>query len=71
MVSSGNRAQSFDTSKEAREVQLEAYLRMTPQQRLAVVEDANRTARLLTLAGLASRAGSLFLESSWGWPSRR
>ena len=44
-----------DTSREAARIQLEIYRKMSAQRRLALVEDANHTARLLALAGLAER----------------
>lgn len=40
-----------DTSDEAAAVQLEIYRRRSPQRKLEIVEDANRTARLLALSG--------------------
>jgi hypothetical protein len=44
-----------DTSLEAAAVQIDIYRRMTPQRKLEIVEDANRTSRLLALAGLRQR----------------
>lgn len=44
-----------DTSAEAARLQLEIYREMPAERKLELVEDANRTARLLALAGLAQR----------------
>lgn len=44
-----------DTSPEAARVQREIYREMTAGRKLELVEDANRTARVLALAGLAQR----------------
>lgn len=44
-----------DTSPEAARVQLEIYRNMTAGRKLELVEDANHTARVLALAGLAQR----------------
>lgn len=44
-----------DTAPEIAALQLAIYARMSPERKLAVVEDANRTARLLTLSGLRKR----------------
>ncbi len=44
-----------DTSPEAARRQLEIYREMPPERKLELVEDANQTARLLALAGLAQR----------------
>ena len=44
-----------DTSREAARVQLEIYRRMPVERKLELVEDANHTARVLALAGLAER----------------
>ena len=44
-----------DTSIDAAEVQLRVLRAMSPSRRVALVEDANRTARRLALAGIAVR----------------
>ena len=44
-----------DSSPEAARLQLEIYRRMSVERKLELVEDANQTARLLALAGLAER----------------
>ncbi len=44
-----------DTSPEAARLQLEIYRKMPVERKLELVEDANHTARLLALAGLAQR----------------
>jgi hypothetical protein len=49
------RTLSRDTTPEAEAVQIEIYRRMSPGRKLALVEEANRTARALALAGLRQR----------------
>ena len=44
-----------DTSPEIEAAQLQCYREMSPQRKLEMVEDANETARILALTGLASR----------------
>ena len=44
-----------DTSPDAAEVQLRIYRAMSPARKIALVEDANRTARRLALAGIELR----------------
>ncbi len=44
-----------DTSPEAARVQLDIYRGMSAERKLELVEDANHTARILALAGLAQR----------------
>lgn len=44
-----------DTSPEARHVQVEILRRMTPTQKLALVDDACRLTRVSLLAGLRQR----------------
>jgi hypothetical protein len=44
-----------DTAPEAREVQYRVLRGMSPARKLALVEDANRTARRLAMAGIALR----------------
>ena len=44
-----------DTSPEVGAAQLQCYREMSPQRKLEMVEDANETARILALTGLASR----------------
>lgn len=44
-----------DSSPEALRLQLEIYRAMPVERKLELVEDANHTARLLALAGLAAR----------------
>lgn len=44
-----------DTPPEALEVQLRIFRAMSPARKLALIEDANRTARLLALAGISLR----------------
>jgi hypothetical protein len=46
---------SRDTTLEAAEVQMEIYRRMSPGEKIALVEEANRRARALALAGLRQR----------------
>lgn len=55
MESSSRRTLSRDTTPEAEAVQIEIYRRMSPGRKLALVEEANRTARALALAGLRQR----------------
>ena len=49
------RTLSRDTTPEAEEVQMEIYRRMSPGEKFALVEEANRRARALALAGLRQR----------------
>ena len=49
------KSQLSDTSPEAARVQLEIYRNMSAERKLELVEDANHTARVLALAGLAHR----------------
>ncbi|MDX1503174.1 MAG: hypothetical protein R3325_12510 [Thermoanaerobaculia bacterium] len=44
-----------DSSSEAAYLQLDIYREMAVERKLALVEDANQTARLLALAGLRQR----------------
>ena len=44
-----------DTSVEARQIQLRILGAMSPRRKVALVEDANRTARRLALAGIELR----------------
>jgi len=44
-----------DTSAEAAEVQIRLLSRMPPSRKIGLVEDANRTARRLALAGIKLR----------------
>lgn len=44
-----------DTSPDAEHVLIELLRRASPSQKMAMVLDANRTARLLALAGLRER----------------
>ena len=46
---------STDTSPEAAEVQLRILRAMPPSRKVGLVEDANRTARRLALAGIGLR----------------
>ena len=46
---------SSDTSPEAAEAQLRVFRAMSPARKIALVEDANRTARRLALAGIELR----------------
>ncbi len=55
MTHSSRRTLSRDTTLEAEAVRIEIYRRMSPGQKLALVEEANRTARALALAGLRRR----------------
>ena len=45
----------LDTSARSQGVQWECYRRMSAVRKLELVEEANRTARLLALTGLAAR----------------
>lgn len=55
-VMSGKRGVgATDTSPEAAEVQLRVFRSMSPARKIALVEDANRTARRLALAGIELR----------------
>lgn len=54
-VPDSSRALSRDTTPEAEAVRIEIYRRMAPGRKLALVEEANRTARTLALAGLRRR----------------
>ena len=49
------KALATDTSLEAAGIQLEIYRNMPVERKLELVEDANHTARVLALAGLAQR----------------
>lgn len=49
------RTLSRDTTPEAEAVQVEIFRRMSSRQKLALVEEANRNARELALAGLRLR----------------
>lgn len=49
------RTLSRDTTPEAEAAQIEIYRRMSPGRKLLLVEEANRTARALALAGLRQR----------------
>lgn len=49
------KTQLSDTSAAAAAVQREIYRNMSPARKLELVEDANHTARVLALAGLAQR----------------
>ena len=54
-----------DTHPDAEMVQADLYRRMSPQRKLALVEDANHAARVLAMAGLRMRhpkASSAALE---------
>jgi hypothetical protein len=44
-----------DTSEDAQAVQIAIFRSMNPAQKVALVEDANRTSRALALTGLRSR----------------
>lgn len=44
-----------DTSAEAERISIEIYRKMPAWRKIQLVEDANRTARQLALAGLRSR----------------
>lgn len=44
-----------DTSPEAARAQIQALRAMSPARKIDLVEDANRTARLLALAGIGLR----------------
>ena len=44
-----------DTSPDAAEVQLRVFRAMSPARKIELVEDANRTARRLALAGIELR----------------
>ena len=44
-----------DTSEDAEAVRIAIFRAMAPAQKIALVEDANHTARILALAGLRSR----------------
>ena len=49
------RTLSRDTTPEAEAVQIEIYRRMTPKQKLAIIEELNRQARELVVEGLRLR----------------
>lgn len=49
------RTLSSDTTADAEAVQIEIYRRMSAQRKLELVEEENRTARELALAGLRQR----------------
>lgn len=51
------RTQSADTPAEIEEIVLERYRQMTPQEKIAIVQDLNRTAMLMALAGIRMRHG--------------
>lgn len=51
MTHLSRRTLSRDTSREAETVRIEIYRRMPPGRRLVLVEEENRTARSLALAG--------------------
>ena len=52
---SGYRTQSPDTSREAEEIQFEAYRRMSFAEKLAIIDDLNRTAEGLARVGIRER----------------
>jgi hypothetical protein len=52
------RTQSADTPPDIEEIVLERYRQMTPQEKIAIVQDLNRTAMLMALAGIRMRHGS-------------
>ena len=49
------RALYRDTTPDAEAVQLEIWRKMSPRRKLQLMEDANRTARKMALAGLRLR----------------
>ena len=49
---------SLDTPPEIEEIQLERYRQMTPQEKIAIVQDLNRTVLLMALAGIRMRHGA-------------
>lgn len=49
---------SLDTPPEIEEIQLEIYRQMTPQQKIAIVQDLNQTVLLMALMGIRMRHGS-------------
>lgn len=55
MAEPTQRTLSRDTTPEAEAVQVEIFRRMSGRQKLALVEEANRNARELALAGLRLR----------------
>lgn len=55
MAEPARRTLSRDTSLDAEAVQIEIYRRMSARRKLELVEEANRTARELALAGLRRR----------------
>lgn len=52
---SGYRTQSLDTSREAEEIQLEAYRKMEAWQKIAIIDDLNRRAEDLVRAEIRER----------------
>jgi hypothetical protein len=56
-----------DTSAKAEEVMLTIYRRMPAWRKIQLVEDANRTARHLTMVGLRSR----YPDEPLSWLRRR
>lgn len=50
-----SRTLSIDTTPDAEAVQIEIYRRMSARRKLELVEEENRTARELALAGLRQR----------------
>lgn len=55
MVETAYRPLSRDTTPDAEAVQLDVFRRMTPRRKLQLMEDANRNAREMALAGLRLR----------------
>lgn len=55
MSEASRRTLSRDTTPEAEAVQIEIYRGMSPGRKLELVEEANRTGRALSLAGLRQR----------------
>ena len=49
------RTLSIDTTPDAEAVQVDVYRRMTAQRKIELIEEENRTARELALAGLRQR----------------
>ncbi len=57
-----------DTSPEIEAAQLERYRAMSAGRKLELVEDANTTARILALTGLAARQLTPSIPRVCAWP---
>jgi hypothetical protein len=52
------KTQSLDTPPEVERLLIERYRQMSPHEKLAIVQDLNRTVLLMAVAGIKLRHGS-------------